>query len=134
MIFKSHEIQRATTYLTKVFERKRDVTIEIVTHSKTLSQVRYLWLVFTHIANETGNDKDDIYRLCLIKFPLFKEVELNGEKTMIPLSISGMSKEQSIWFIDQVTTFFRQEGYEVPDPEDLRCSEMYNYYQNKGMI
>lgn len=134
MTFKPGEIQRATIYLSKLFERGKSVRIEQVVHSKTISQVRYLWLVFTHIAHETGNSKEDIYQLCLHKFPLHKEIELNGETTVIPVTLSGMSKEQGVTFIDQVTTFFRSEGFFVPDPEDLECKEMLDYYTNKGLL
>jgi hypothetical protein len=134
MIFKPFEIDRATTYLTKIFERNRNAKIEPVKHSKTISQVRYLWLIFTHIGFETGNLKEDIYQYCLQKFPFHKEIEINGEEDIIPVTLSGFSKEQSVQFIDQVTTFFRQEGYEVPDPEDLRCKEMFEFYHDKGLL
>lgn len=134
MIFRSNEIQRATTYITRLFEKGRNVKIDPVTHTKTINQVRYLWLVFTHVGFETGNSKEDIYQFCLQKFPVHKEIEINGEESTIQITLSGFTKEQSIQFIDQVVTFFRQEGFDIPDPEDKKCAEMYEFYHTKGML
>ena len=134
MIFKYNEIDRATTYLKKLFERKRSVKIELVTQSKTISQLGYCWLCFTHIGFETGNNKDDIYQFCLQKFPVHKSIEINGEITLIPVTLSGMDKEITSTFIDQFVTFFSQEGFDVPDPEDKKCLEMFQYYKERGML
>jgi hypothetical protein len=134
MIFNYSEIDRATLYLKKLFERGRKAKIEAVTQSKTLSQNSYSWLVFTHIGNETGNTKEDIYQFCLKSFPTTKEIDLNGIVELIPVTLSGMTKEQTSHFIDQFTIFFGSEGYSIPDPEDIKTLEMYNYYKEKGML
>lgn len=134
MIFKSHEKERALIFLGKTFEKKRSVKIEHVTVSKTLSQNAYCWLVFTHIAAETGNTKDDIYKYYLDRFPYFKEIEIHGEISQVQISLSKFTKEQAIDFINNFTVDARQEGFDVPDPEDKKAIDMYNYYKERGMI
>jgi len=134
MIFKPSEIKRALIYLYKCFEKKRSVKIDIITVSKTLSQNSYLWLIFTHVAFETGNDKKDIYKLYLDKYPYFKEIEINGVTHNIQITLSGFNLMQCKDFIDKVTIDLRQEGFDVPDPEDLKTLDMYNYYKQNGLI
>jgi hypothetical protein len=134
MIFYPFEYERASTYLKKLFDRKRTVRIEYLTESKTISQNNYAWLIFTHVANETGNTKKDIYQLCLSRFPFHKEIEINGELHAIPITLSGMSRDQMREFIDQFTMFFRTEGFSIPEPEDKRTKEMYDYYKQRGLM
>lgn len=134
MIFKPSEKERALIFLNKLFEKKRSIKIEHITESKTLSQNAYLWLVFTHMAFETGNTKDDIYQYYLEKFPYFKEIDLNGEINQVRISLSKFNLDQCSKFIENVTVDARQEGFDIPDPEDKKTVEMYNYYKQKGLI
>jgi hypothetical protein len=126
--------QRASLYLSNLFNKGKKVKIEPVTQSRTLSQNAYAWLVFTHIGFETGNFKEDIYQFCLDKFPLHKEININGEITLVRLTLSGMNKEQNSQFIDQFVTFFRTEGFDVPDSEEKKALEMYQWYKEKGLL
>ena len=134
MIFKPSDKERALVYLDRLFEKKRHVKIQHITESKTLSQNAYLWLVFTHIGFETGNTKDDIYQYYLDKFPYFKEIDLNGEINQVKISLSKFNMDQCKNFIDNVTIDARQEGFDVPDPEDKKTVEIYNYYKQKGLM
>lgn len=134
MIFHPSDRNRLNLYVTNQFDRGKTLKVEIVTTSKTLSQNAYCWLVFTHIGQETGNTKEDVYQFCLKQFPVFKEIELNGIIDVIPVTLSKMDKDQVSHFIDEFVTFFRSEGYDVPDPEDSKSVEMYNYYKQKGLI
>lgn len=134
MIFKPTDRERALVFLDKQFERKKHVKIELVTESRTLSQNAYCWLCFTHIAFETGNDKNDIYYYYLDKFPKHKEVIINGEIHLVRISLSSFTKEQTSQFIEEFTADARCEGYDVPEPEEQKTLEMLNYYKQKGMI
>jgi hypothetical protein len=134
MIFKPSEKERALLFLDKMFEKKRHVKIEHITESKTLSQNAYLWLIFTHIAFETGNDKDDIYQYYLNKFPYFKEININGEINQVKITLSKFDLMQYKSFIDNITIDARSEGFDIPDPEDLKAVNMYNYYKQNGLI
>jgi hypothetical protein len=134
MIFHSNEIERLTIYVTNQFGRGKSLKVEPVTVTKTLSQLAYSWLVFTIISQETGYTKDEVYQFCLKKFPVHKEVTIGDTLTLIEISLSKMSKEQCSSFIDQFTTFFRTEGYSVPDPEDKRLRDLYNEYKERGLL
>ena len=128
------ELQRANIYLKAIFEKGKKAKIEPIAGVKTISQNSYIWLVFTHIGAETGNTKEDIYQFCLKEFPVFKEIIICDELELIPVTLSGFSKEQTSHFIDQVVTYFRVEGYDIPDPEDIRCQQMYQYYRDRGLL
>lgn len=134
MTFKPSERERAVLYLDRLFEKKRHVKIDYVTESKTISQNNYFWLIVSHVANETGNDKNDIYQLLLSKYAPEKYIELAGEDVRVITTLSGMSKEQASLFIDKSAVYFRCQGFDIPDPEDLKTIEMYNYYKQKGWM
>lgn len=134
MIFKPSDQERAIIYLKRLFEKKRHVKIEHITESKTISQNAYLWLVFTHIAFETGNDKNDIYYYYLDKYAPSKEIDLNGEINLVKISLSKMNKEQCSVFIEFIVTDARVEGFDIPDPGDKKTLEMYQYYKERGLL
>jgi len=135
MIFFPSEIDRLLLFIKKQFERSRAIKIETLTESKSLNQNRYAWLIFTHIAFETGSDKNYIYHLFLKRFPTFQEGKnLAGEIELVPISMSGFTKEQMSVFIDSVATEARSEGYDIPDPEDKKAREMYDFYKSKGLL
>lgn len=134
MTFHCNERDRATVYLTNLFNRGKTVKIEPITVSRTLNQNAYAWLVFTHVGTETGNTKDDIYQFCLAKFPVHKSIEINGIISLIPVTLSGMDKEQNSHFIDEIVTFFRSEGCDIPDPETKKALEMFNWYKERGLL
>lgn len=134
MIFKPSELNRLTVFATKQFERGKTLKVEPVTVSRSLSQNAFAWLVFTVISQETGYTKEEVYQFCLKKFPVHKEVTIGDEISLIEISMSKMDKPQMSHFIDQFTTFFRSEGYSIPDPEDLRLRDLYNEYKMRGLI
>lgn len=134
MIFKPSHQPEAVEYLCGLFEKQKTVKIDPVTESKTLSQVRYCWLCFTHIAYETGNTKEDIYAYFLNKFPTIKEISINGNLTSVMISLSQFTENQCSYFIDRFVIDARQEGFDLPDPEDRKAVQMYNYYKNLGTI
>ncbi|MFX1295602.1 MAG: hypothetical protein ACFFD2_12225 [Promethearchaeota archaeon] len=134
MIFKPTEQERAHKYLDNLFTKNRWIKIEHITESKTISQNNYAWLIFTHIAFSTGNNKDDIYQYYLDKFKTYKTIDINGTETNVIITMSKFTKEQMSRFIDNIVIDARQEGFDIPDSEDLKCREMYDYYKKLGMI
>ena len=135
MTFTPSHIERAVIYLRKLTESGRAVKIEPVVEAKSLNQLRYLWLVFTHAAFESGSDKNYLYHLFLKRFPTLHEGKnLKGETELVPVTMSQFSKEEMTVFIDNVTMTLRSEGFEVLDPEDKRILDLYNFYQSKGLI
>lgn len=134
MIFKPHEIERLNLYVLSVFKRNKSVNIEIITEKKTLSQNAYLWLIFTHVAQETGSTKKEMYLYWLNKFPKFKDINFKSEIIPVLITLSEFTKEQTKQFIDEVCTDARQEGFDIPDPENIKTLIMYNEYKMKGII
>ena len=134
MIFKPSEKERALIYLDKCFQKNRFVDIKLISKKKTLSQNNYIWLIFTSVGQDTGNTADDIYRHCLALFPTYKTIDIGGEETKIQITLSEFTQEQTSVFIDRVATYWRSEGYSIPDPEDIETVKMFNYYKEKGLI
>lgn len=133
-IFKPSERELAIIFIDKQFERKKWLKIEHIPESKTLSQLAYIWLVFTSIAEDTGNEPKDIYDYYLGKFPTYKEIMINGETKRLQISMSAFTKEQQSIFIDKVCIDGRLEGYHIPSPEDKAALDQYNYYKSRGLL
>ena len=57
-----------------------------------------------------------------------------GEIVQVSVTLSEWNKEQTKQFIDEVCIDARQEGFDIPDPEDLKTLVMYNEYKSKGQI
>lgn len=137
MIFKPTEEERAIKFLKNLFTKKRHVKIDHIPETKTVQQGRYIWLVFLVIGEETGNTKEDVYYYYLDKFPVYKEIDINGDVRRVQVSMSHdefCKKEVLSHFIDKVVVDARQEGFIIPDPKDIETRKLYDYYRKKGML
>lgn len=134
MIYKPSQSEQAHIFLDKCFERKRHVRIDFIPETKTLSQLRYIWLVFTIIADDADLTKDDVYEYYRTKFQTTKIIELHGKDVIISKSMSRFLKEEMSFFIDKVVIDARQEGHVIPDSGDIEALQAYDYYRQKGML
>lgn len=101
---------------------------------RTISQNSYLWLLLTHVEQETGNDKSDLYCWMLSRYPTCKEITYKEKIYLVEITSSNFNVKQMIRFISNVKRFFRQEGFEMPDANTENMWRMYNYYQNKRVL
>lgn len=134
MIFKPSQEKEAIEYVKEQFSKKRWLKIDHIPEKKTINQNNYIWLVFTVIADHTGNYSKDIYEYYLDKFPNYKTIYKGQAEINIRISMSRFNVDQMSRFIDKVVIDARQEGFEIPDPEDKKALDMYNYYRKKGLI
>lgn len=119
--------------LNNLFKKQATVEVKEVVQPKTLNQNRYIWLCFTHVAFETGATKEDIYEVCKLMFAPFYENTFDPEIDT-KKGISKMSKDEMTLFIDHSVTYLRQNGYELPDPDDLTAMQMYSFYHERGLL
>ena len=131
-IFKPSQELQAMKHLQECFRKKRHVKVEHIPETKTVNQNRYIWLVFCIIAEDTGNSKEDIYAYYLDKFPVRHLV--NGTHVRISMSHPNFTKDVLSHFIDQVVIDARQEGYTIPNPDDIEAKQAIQYYREKGWI
>ena len=135
MIFKPTEKDRMIKYLDALIEKKRHIKIEYIPEGKTIKQNSYIHLVFAHTGEQTGDRMEDVKKTLKKMFPKYQEVTFNGETQLLEIdSLKHFTKEQMSVFIDEVTTFLRTEGIDVPDPEEKRALELYNWYRQRGVI
>lgn len=110
------------------------VTLKRRSVAKTMSQNRYIWLVFTYIGQEIGYHSKEVYGIYLAKFPTYKTVYINGEERYSQITMSQFSKEQMTVFIDNVIIDASEYVPNIPDPNSLEALNMYNHYREKGLI
>lgn len=101
---------------------------------RSLSQNAYLWLCLAIAQDETGNDKGDLYRYFLTKFPTVELREILNEQHPIMLTSSQFDSKQMSRFIDAVRLDLSEHGIETPDAEDKRLEEIFHEYQKRGLI
>ena len=86
-------------------------------------QNRLLWLWLTCIANETGNDKQDLHDYYCRKF-LSHTVTINGKPETVSTGTSGLNTETMAYFLDKVQADAASElGIRLPSPEDEAWAE-----------
>jgi hypothetical protein len=117
----------------KRLDLKKVYTVEITERriKRTISQNGLYWLWLTCISHETGNDKDDLHEF-------FKWKYLNPEKLyifndcLIKYSTASLNTLQFKELLDKVQVFASSElAITLPDPEDKRWEEFYDYYKDK---
>jgi hypothetical protein len=131
MIFKPSQYKQAIDFIKKHFDNKNPIEIKAHKRIKTLSQVKYIWLLCTHIAYETGNTKEDIYQHMIEEYAPVKTIYIGQIERVVKLTLSQFTKEQAMIFINNIITNFNE--YDLPDPEDVKCLQMYEYYKEKGL-
>ena len=105
-----------------------------VKRKRSLNSNSYLWLLHTIEEEYTGTDKSDLYAFYLWKFPTFKEIEVNNEIHLVPISSSGFDSGQMSMFIDCVRREMSINGMSTPDPDSERAVEAFNHYREQGKL
>ena len=135
MIFKPSEIDRATTFISKLFERGKSVKIEALKEMKTLSQISYIHVVFADIADQCQGNMKDVKDHYKKQFPKYKEITFNGEIELVEISsLADFTKEQMSEFINEVSAEGANDGFRIPDPDEVKDKRMFEYYREKGII
>lgn len=131
MLFKQSQSEQAITFLKEQI-KITPVEIKPYKHKKTLSQNNYIWLICTHVGYETGNTKETIYHFCIDKFAPINTRYIDNVEYPEKLTLSQFDKEQAIIFINNILAEFQE--YDLPNPEDIKCVQMYEYYKEKGLL
>jgi hypothetical protein len=131
MIFKPSQLSQAIQFITEHL-KINPVEIKPYKQKKTLSQNNYIWLLFTHVGFETGNTKETIYHYCIEKFAPINTCYIDKIEYSDKLTLSQFTKEQAIIFINNILAEFQE--YDLPDPEDIKCLQMYEFYKEKGLL
>jgi hypothetical protein len=117
----------------KRLDLKKVYTVEITERriKRTISQNGLYWLWLTCISHETGNDKDDLHEYFKQKYMSPKTVNLFGEN-LYRLSTTDLDTLQFKGLLDHIQIFASTElAIALPDPNDLRWEEFYDYYKDK---
>ena len=117
----------------KRIELKDQYTVEWTkrTIRRTISQNSLYWLWLTCIAFETGNDKDDLHDYFKKKYLEPENSKLFGE-TFLRWSTRDLTTNMFKYYLDKIHEFALTElSITLPNPEDLRWEEFYDYYKDK---
>lgn len=94
-------------------------------------QNRLMWLWLTCIADETGNNKQDLHDYYCKKF-LSRSMSINGKSELVNYGTSGLNTETMTYFLNRVQADAASElGIRLPSPEDEAWAEFEEYYKNR---
>lgn len=94
-------------------------------------QNRLMWLWFTCIENETGQDRNDVHDHYCRKY-LSRHIDWRGEEEQVTIGTSGLNTETMTYFLNRVQTDAASElGIRLPSPEDEAWAEFEEYYKNR---
>jgi len=97
--------------------KKYRLTIEPYRRKRTTSQNSLYWSWMTLIADETGNDKDDIHEFLLNKFCPTKVVMVGGEEQEIT-STKYLDTKQMSAYMDRIPPWAGEFNISLPLPEN----------------
>jgi hypothetical protein len=117
----------------KRLDLKKVYTVDITERriKRTISQNGLYWLWLTCVSHETGNDKDDLHEFFKQKY-LTPETILVLDYTITRISTTNLNTVQFKYLLDNIQIFASTElAITLPDPNDLRWEEFYDYYKDK---
>ena len=117
----------------KRLDLKKVYTVDITERriKRTISQNGLYWLWLTCISHETGNDKDDLHDYFKKKYLEPEDSKLFGE-TFLRWSTRDLTSNMFKFYLDKIHGFASTElAITLPDPEDKRWEEFYDYYKDK---
>ena len=98
---------------------------------RSVPQNKLLWLWLTCLEVETGNNRMDLHELFKEMFILPEEKVVLG-KIIESRSTTGLDTKQFKEYLDKIQIFALTElSITLPDPEDLRWTEFFNYYNDR---
>ncbi len=105
------------------------IRVEKVSRKRSIDSNNLYWLWLTILADDTGNDKNDLHEYCTSMFapqrPLMDRY--------VPIRTSKMDTAQMSVYMRRVKFWALNELNSVlPEPDN--ALEIYHYYQMKGMI
>jgi hypothetical protein len=104
------------TYLENNDGKRLVVDIDLEKSRRSLSQNAFMWVYLEIIANETGNNAEDLHRLFKGLFLPKRELEFRGKKYMMSGSTTELNKGEMTIYLDKISA---ETGVPIPDPKLL---------------
>lgn len=116
MVFNSPTHREKWSKFLNQFEGKK-VTLKVEDKKprRTDQQHRYYWVYLTHIAEQTGHDKEDLHELFKGKFLSTGIKDIFGERVRSKVSTKSLSVGRFVEYIMEIEDF---TGIEAPDTRD----------------
>jgi len=93
--------------------------IEEAKTKRSLNQNAYLWLCYNTIAEETGNDPDDIHMYCKATFLPKRFVQIKDKELQMSGKTSTLTISEFMEYMEKVIAWAgRDLGIKLPDPSE----------------
>lgn len=95
---------------------------------RSIASNRLLWMWLQCIQDETGNDKDTLYKYFCQKFLPEIKRELFGDEVIVTSGSSKLDSKQFTTFLDSIKLFMNENGVQLPEPGDDSWDDFYAHY------
>lgn len=123
--------QAAIDYLQRLTDngKRFDVSITLHRERRTIPQNSLYWMWVGLIADETGNNPDELHEVFKVMFLGSKTVEIAGITHEIPLSTTSLDTAGFTHFLERLEAWVGSElGIVLPRPEDAFWAEFEQRY------
>lgn len=116
----TYEKKKFTEYLKSLEEQEVEIIVRKRKDTRTLQQMRYYWgVVVKIIADDTGNDPDDVHEFLKEKFAPKKVIGIKNEKVVAGCTHDPTKDNFFTDFIDKIVAWYTQEGGYIPPPPSV---------------
>lgn len=118
-------------YLTRLPDnvKRLDVVIKLHREKRTIPQNRLYRMWVAIIADETGNNPDDIHEVVKAMLLGVRTIEIAGIQQDIPISTTALNTVQFTHFLERLDAWAGTElGITLPHPEDAFWAEFEQRY------
>jgi hypothetical protein len=110
-------------------DKRRDVSITLHRVKRTIPQNRLYRLWLGLIADETGNNTDDLHEAFKVMFLGIKDFTIGGISAQAPISTTTLDTKQFTSFLERLEAWVTVElGIILPHPEDAYWVEFEQRY------
>lgn len=97
---------------------------------RSLPQNKLYWLWLSCIADETGNDRNDLHDYFKDAYLPTKEVRINNLKRIVLMSTTELKTNQFKQYLENIKYFALSIlNITLPNPDDLHFAEFYEKYK-----
>ena len=112
--------------------KKWEVSVKVKPDKRSVPANKLYWLWINCIANDLGDNPNDVHDIFRLKFLPYSESFKLGEKLISLTSTTSLDTKEFSEYLDRIRAFASVElGISLPDPSHPHFSEFYDQF-NKG--
>ena len=124
--------QRVKDFIDALPDKRYEISINVHRDKRSYPQNRLMWLWYTCIADETGEDSEELHKFFKEKFLKREHFKVFGEVLEDTISTTSLNTQEFKEYLDNIQRFASSElGIILPLPTDHIFPEFEDQYKRK---